>query len=381
MTDPFATPDPQAPQEPTPVYDSANPAGSAPQAPQPNEPAPVLYGESVTFTETSTPAPNPSPAYGAPADPSAATFSAPAYGAPVDPNAAAFNAPAYGGAPAAADPNAAAFNAPAPAVPAYTAPAYPAPAPVNPTAAAYGTPTYEAPTVPPAPAATPAYGAPMANVPPAPAASYTTSTGLPYTGTPSYDQMPPAAAPGYAPAQSGMPVGAPYGATATEPPINMPWYGIDFVNAIKRFFTKYATFSGRASRGEFWWVMLFLFLVSFVFNMLTRASSFFNVLSAIWGLAILVPQIALAVRRVHDANLPGGWVALPYGIEVVGAMVISFSMVGTVASGLSGSSGGVGGGMAGILIGSLIMLAGAVTAIVLFAKQSDPQGARFDARQ
>ena len=59
MTDPFATPDPQAPQEPTPVYDSANPAGSAPQAPQPNEPAPVLYGESVTFTETSTPALNP----------------------------------------------------------------------------------------------------------------------------------------------------------------------------------------------------------------------------------------------------------------------------------------------------------------------------------
>ena len=220
----------------------------------------------------------------------------------------------------------------------------------------------------------------MANVPPAPAASYTTSTGLPYAGTPSYDQMPPAAAPGYAPAQPGMPVGAPYGATTAEPPINMPWYGIDFVNAIKRFFTKYATFSGRASRGEFWWVMLFLFLVSFVFNLLTRASSFFNVLSAIWGLAILVPQIALAVRRVHDANLPGGWVALPYGIEVVGAMVMTFSTIGAVTSGLSGSSGGVGGGMAGILIGSLIMFAGAVTAIVLFAKQSDPQGARFDRR-
>lgn len=160
----------------------------------------------------------------------------------------------------------------------------------------------------------------------------------------------------------------------------MPWYGIDFLNAIKRFFTKYATFSGRASRGEFWWVMLFLFLVSFVFNLLTRASSFFNVLSAIWGLAILVPQIALAVRRVHDANLPGGWVALPYGIEVVGAMVISFSMVGTVASGLSGSSSGLGSGVVGMLIGALIVLGGAVTAIVLFAKQSDPQGARFDRR-
>lgn len=93
-----------------------------------------------------------------------------------------------------------------------------------------------------------------------------------------------------------------------------------------------------------------------------------------------MPQIALAVRRVHDANLPGGWVALPYGIEVVGAMVISFLMVGTVASGLSGSSSGLGGGVVGMLIGALIVLGGAVTAIVLFAKQSDPQGARFDRR-
>ncbi|RYQ12483.1 hypothetical protein PG2093B_0059 [Bifidobacterium pseudolongum subsp. globosum] len=377
MTDPFTTPDPQAPQEPTPVYDSANPAGNAPQAPQPNEPAPVLYGESVTFTETSTPAPNPyeqPPAYGAPA------FGAPAP-APADPSATPYGTPAYS---APVDPNAAAFNAPAPAAPAYTAPTYPAPAPVDPTTATYGTPTYEAPAVPPASAAAPTYGAPVANVPPAPAApaaSYTTSTGLPYAGVPSYDQMPPAATPGYAPAQPGMPVGAPYGSTAAEPPINMPWYGIDFVNAIKRFFTKYATFSGRASRGEFWWVMLFLFLVSFVFNLLSRASSFFNVLSAIWGLAILVPQIALAVRRVHDANLPGGWVALPYGIEVLGALVMTFSTIGAVTSGLSGSSGGFGGSMAGMLIGVLIMLAGAVTAIVLFAKQSDPQGARFDARQ
>lgn len=396
MTDPFATPDPRTPQEPTPVYDSANPADTAPQAPQPNEPAPVLYGESFTFTETSTPAPNPygqaqPSAYGAPAGPSAATFGAPApadpnaaaygtpaYSAPVDPNAAAFNAPAYGGAPAAADPNAAAFNAPAPTAPAYTAPTYPAPAPVDPTAATYGTPTYEAPTVPPAPTAAPAYGTPTASVPPAPAASYTTSTGLPYTGTSSYDQIPPAAAPGYAPAQPGMPVGSPYGATAAEPPINMPWYGIDFVNAIKRFFTKYATFSGRASRGEFWWVFLFLFLVSFVFNLLSRASDVFNVLSAIWGLVTIVPQIALSVRRVHDANLPGGWVALPYGIEVVGAMVMAISTVGAVASGLSGSSSGFGGGMAGILVGLLIVIGGAVTAIVLFAKQSDPQGARFD---
>lgn len=93
-----------------------------------------------------------------------------------------------------------------------------------------------------------------------------------------------------------------------------------------------------------------------------------------------MPQIALAVRRVHDANLPGGWVALPYGIEVVGAMVISFLMVGTVASGLSGSSSGLGGGVVGMLIGALIVLSGAVTAIVLFAKQSNPQGARFDRR-
>ena len=41
--------------------------------------------------------------------------------------------------------------------------------------------------------------------------------------------------------------------TGAEPPLEWPWYGIGFVAAVKRFFKKYATFNGRASRGEYWW--------------------------------------------------------------------------------------------------------------------------------
>src|SRR6185312_8282818 len=44
-------------------------------------------------------------------------------------------------------------------------------------------------------------------------------------------------------------------------PLDQPLYGASFGQAIKRFFTKYATFSGRASRSEYWWVQLFNFII------------------------------------------------------------------------------------------------------------------------
>jgi len=80
---------------------------------------------------------------------------------------------------------------------------------------------------------------------------------------------------------------------------------IDFATAVRLFFTKYATFTGRATRAEYWWVMLFLFLVSMVLGWLGK---FGTILSLIFSIACIVPQLSLSFRRLHDSGL-SGWIA------------------------------------------------------------------------
>ena len=139
--------------------------------------------------------------------------------------------------------------------------------------------------------------------------------------------------------QSAYP-GSPYipGSRATgDPGLNLPWYGIGFGQAVKRVFSKYATFSGRASQGEFWWFYLFnaiiglgisvLILVAGInwsylrysysyhgyysyygpFDFLNGFGTFMYGVDIVYGLAVLVPSLAVAVRRLHDINKSGAW--------------------------------------------------------------------------
>lgn len=118
---------------------------------------------------------------------------------------------------------------------------------------------------------------------------------------------------------------APVPQAGAEPPLDHPYYGIGFGAAVKRFFVKYATFSGRASRGEYWWVALFNALVYVVLSVFaglsgvaggydpaTGASATPNPLGTAVGgifglyyLAIIVPSLALAWRRLHDTGRSG----------------------------------------------------------------------------
>jgi uncharacterized membrane protein YhaH (DUF805 family) len=77
---------------------------------------------------------------------------------------------------------------------------------------------------------------------------------------------------------------------------------------------KYATFSGRAGRGEFWTFVLINWVISAVLYQIGKSSGF-NLLYGIWELAILVPSIAVTWRRLHDSGRSGGWwflVFLPF---------------------------------------------------------------------
>lgn len=88
-----------------------------------------------------------------------------------------------------------------------------------------------------------------------------------------------------------------------------------FQESIKICLAKYADFSGRASRSEYWWFVLFILLVSMA------ASVFSPKLSALFSLATLLPSIAAATRRLHDTNRTGWWQLLVL-VPLVGFIVL-----------------------------------------------------------
>jgi uncharacterized membrane protein YhaH (DUF805 family) len=123
-----------------------------------------------------------------------------------------------------------------------------------------------------------------------------------------------------------------------------------FGQSIKHVFGNYATFQGRASRSEFWWWYLFTSIVSFVvfipaipwYNELLNSSmnqagnavmvmppitglaTVGLALSTIWTLAILIPTIAVAARRLHDSN-KSGWLLLLWFLSCcfgIGAIIL-----------------------------------------------------------
>lgn len=88
---------------------------------------------------------------------------------------------------------------------------------------------------------------------------------------------------------------------------------VDFSKAIKMFFSNYANFRGRSTRAEYWWVQLFLLIVSFV---LESAGMGGQIICILFYLAIIIPSLALMVRRLHDVGLSGYWL-LGYYIVVI----------------------------------------------------------------
>ena len=90
---------------------------------------------------------------------------------------------------------------------------------------------------------------------------------------------------------------------------------MNFQQSIKLCFSKYADFNGRASRPEYWWFALFIFLASAVLSMVS------NLLPGIFAVATLLPSLAVAVRRLHDTERSGWWLLVGL-VPVVGFIVL-----------------------------------------------------------
>ena len=93
----------------------------------------------------------------------------------------------------------------------------------------------------------------------------------------------------------------------------MEWY----INVLK----KYAVFQGRARRKEYWMFTLVNFIIACVLSLLTRFIGIFGILSFVYSLAILIPSIAVCVRRLHDIGKSGWWFLLIL-IPLVGSIIL-----------------------------------------------------------
>lgn len=108
-----------------------------------------------------------------------------------------------------------------------------------------------------------------------------------------------------------------------------------FTDAVRTVFSNYATFSGRARRAEYWWFALFNVLASLALQILDlvifgdyrmghdAGAGLPNVLGGLFSLAILLPSIAVWVRRLHDVGRSGWWWLLAL-IPVIGWIILFY---------------------------------------------------------
>lgn len=101
----------------------------------------------------------------------------------------------------------------------------------------------------------------------------------------------------------------------------MSWY----LDVLK----KYAVFGGRSRRKEYWYFVLFNVIVGIVLSVIDSvlgtpgAEGGGGLLSGIYGLAVLIPSIAVTIRRLHDTGRSGWWILI-YLIPVIGFLVLLF---------------------------------------------------------
>ena len=99
---------------------------------------------------------------------------------------------------------------------------------------------------------------------------------------------------------------------------------MNFTQAITAGFQNYVNFTGRASRSEFWFWVLFAVLVSVAATLIDTvlfSDSEMSPVNTLAGVALLLPNLSVAVRRLHDIDRSGWWILLGL-IPIVGWIII-----------------------------------------------------------
>jgi uncharacterized membrane protein YhaH (DUF805 family) len=104
---------------------------------------------------------------------------------------------------------------------------------------------------------------------------------------------------------------------------------MNFVEAISSCFRNYANFSGRAVRSEYWYWFLFVAIALIVFGAIDESLypgplniGLFSYITMAVVLALILPSLAVWVRRLHDVDRTGWWVLI--GATVIGTLVLIY---------------------------------------------------------
>jgi len=104
---------------------------------------------------------------------------------------------------------------------------------------------------------------------------------------------------------------------------------MNFWIAVKSCFRQYVGFSGRAARSEYWLWVLFCGVVSALLHGLEGGASQGSPgpIGTAWSLATFLPGLAVSVRRLHDTERSGWWLALPLAVMLVLGLALGAVMV------------------------------------------------------
>ena len=117
---------------------------------------------------------------------------------------------------------------------------------------------------------------------------------------------------------------------------------MDFQTSVQTCFKKYATFSGRASRSEFWYFALFTLIAGFVTAIIDTMIFGYTVedygpLNTILNVVVFIPSLAVGARRLHDTNKSGWWQLIYLTIIGIILLIVWWATMGDTKKNMHGS--------------------------------------------
>ena len=148
-----------------------------------------------------------------------------------------------------------------------------------------------------------------------------------------------------------------------------------FVDTIKHNFTHYVDFKGRAPRSQFWWWMLFVWIGTSVAAGIDAGLGWgvfpgLGVLTTIFSLVVVLPNLGVAVRRLHDGDHTGWWLFWLVAGSVIYSITISVLAAADLSAVILGAVG---------IVASIALLVVAIIVLVYYIKKGTAGPNRFGA--